>query len=147
MIILYFCFYVRIIPEENTALSQSSLLVPVCSLAGKGHVGKYTAGVLPITWAVQQFQLEKSKSSKWSKYNAFKAKQNYIWTMWDLKSFCSHDIFLLLCSYGLSKVLFAISNEKGCILFHKSLRKLTKHIEDAKELRSFSTNMLAPSMQ
>lgn len=49
MIILYFCMHVTIIPEENTELSQSSLLVPVCSLAGKGHVEKYTAGVfIPV---------------------------------------------------------------------------------------------------
>lgn len=39
----------RITPEENTTLSQSSLLLPVCSSAGKGRVGKYTAGVfIPI---------------------------------------------------------------------------------------------------
>lgn len=52
--------------------------------------------------------------------------------MWN-KSFCSQDcffVFLLLCSCGLSKALFAISNEKlttGYILFHKSLRQLTEH--------------------
>lgn len=112
MIILYFCMYVRIIPEENTTLSQSSLLLPVCSSAGKGCVGKYTVGVsIPIRWAVQQLQLEGSKNNKWSKYNAFKAKHLKDVGLQIFRQ-SGHFVFLLPCPHGLSKVLFATSNEK-----------------------------------